>query len=349
MTTATPRHAQALPDAPGTRAAGSRRVERRSLRSRVRAWISGRVPPADALELTHRNVYILPTRAGLLFAVTVAVLLVASINYQLNLGYLLTFLLAGSGAVSMHATHRTLRGLVLRLKPPTPAFAREAAPIEVVLTNPQAIARHGVGLRLDTHDEAGTVWVDVPSASQAGATLTFVPPHRGRHALPPVIVETRFPLGLFRAWSVWRPASSLLAYPQPESPAAPLPTARPTPGVHGRTAQARDGGDVEGVRPLRRGDAPNRVVWRKAARALEGSGELPVRDFASPARWRLGLDWNDARPLPPEERLRRLAGWVLAADAAGADYALLLPGRELPAAGGDAHRRACLEALALWA
>ena len=31
---------------------------------------------------------------------------VASINYQLNLGYVLTFLLAGSGVVSMHVTHK---------------------------------------------------------------------------------------------------------------------------------------------------------------------------------------------------------------------------------------------------
>ena len=43
------------------------------------------------------------------------VLLLASINYQLNLGYVLTFLLAGSGVVSMHLTHATLRGLTLRL------------------------------------------------------------------------------------------------------------------------------------------------------------------------------------------------------------------------------------------
>jgi uncharacterized protein (DUF58 family) len=39
---------------------------------------------------------------------------------------------------------------------------------------------------------------------------------------------------------------------------------------------------------------------------------------------------------------------VLAAHRAGADFALRLPGVELPPAQGDAHRRACLEALALW-
>ncbi len=328
--------------------AAGRRVERRSLRSRVRAWISGRVPPSDTLELTHRNVYILPTRAGLLFAATIVVLLIASINYQLNLGYLLTFLLAGSGSVSMHVTHRTLRGLTLHLKPLQPAFAAQAAALEVVLTNPGQ-ARHGIGLRLDTHDDAGTVWVDVPAAAQSVATATLLPTRRGLQALPPMIIETRFPLGLFRAWSVWRPASKLLVYPKPEVPAAALPGARPTHAGSADGALRSDGGETSGVRPYRRGDPLNRVVWRKAAKTFNSGGELVSRDVSTPARWQLWLDWQACGPMAPEDRLSRLTAWVLDGQTQGADYGLRLPGREIPLARGDAHRRACLEALALWA
>src|SRR6195952_4191835 len=78
-------------------------------RARFQKWVNSRQPRTDTLLLTQRNVYILPTRAGWMFAVTLVVLLLASINYQLNLGYVLTFLLAGSGVVSMHITHGTLR------------------------------------------------------------------------------------------------------------------------------------------------------------------------------------------------------------------------------------------------
>jgi uncharacterized protein (DUF58 family) len=324
-----------------------RRVERRSLRSRIRSWISGRVPPSDTLELTHRNVYILPTRAGLLFAGTLLVLLVASINYQLNLGYALTFLLAGSGTVSLHVTHRTLRGLTLHMKPLQPAFAGQAAALEVVLTNPSH-ARHGIGLRMNAHEDAGTVWVDVPAGSQTVATATLVPTQRGLRSLPPVTVETRFPLGLFRAWSVWRPASRLLVYPKPESPPAPLPAARPTHGGSADGLQRSDGGETQGVRAYRRGDPLNRVVWRKAAKTFD-SGELVSREVATPARWQLWLDWQACGPMAPEDRLSRLVAWVLDAELQGADYGLRLPGRDLAPARGDAHRRACLEALALWA
>ena len=87
--------------------------------ARLRAWWLARVPLADTLALTQGNVYILPTRAGWMLAATLAVLLVASINYQLNLGYLLTFLLAGCAAAGMVVGHGTLRGLTLHLPPPT--------------------------------------------------------------------------------------------------------------------------------------------------------------------------------------------------------------------------------------
>ena len=63
--------------------------------------------------------------------------------------------------------------------------------------------------------------------------------------------------------------------------------------------------------------------------------------------------WLDERLLPTglglEQRLSRLAGWVLAAERAGAHYGLRLSGVEIAPARGDAHRAACLQALALYA
>ena len=88
------------------------------VRRRFRQWWQARLPLTDTLTLTQRNVYILPTRPGFMLGLTLLLLLVASINYQLNLGYLLTFLLAGSAVVGMHVCHATLRGLTLNLMAP---------------------------------------------------------------------------------------------------------------------------------------------------------------------------------------------------------------------------------------
>ncbi len=328
------------------RASGSAPVREHFIARRFRAWWQDRLPRSDTMLLTQRNIYILPTRAGLLFAATLVVLLIASINYQLNLGYVLTFLLAGSGAVSMHLTHNTLRGLTLYLKPAAAVFAGDPAALEVVLSSPRT-PRHGIGLKVEAARNATLTWVDVPAGGQATARVSFVPPMRGRHAVPTLSAETRFPLGLFRAWTVWRPAAQVLVFPAPERPAAPLPAMRPVPGGPTQVRQLQ-GGEFEGVRAYRRGDPARLVFWKKAAKAIEIGGDLVSRDTSASAHRELWLDWQGCGTLASEERLSRLTAWVLAAERAGASYGLVLPGVDLPRAHGQAHQRRCLEALALW-
>jgi uncharacterized protein (DUF58 family) len=316
------------------------------VRRRFHAWLQGRLPRRDTMLLTQGNIYIVPTPAGFMFGFTLLVLLVASVNYQLNLGYVLTFLLAGSGVVSMHLTHATLRGLTLRLKPPAPVFAREPAVLDVVMTSPAA-ARFGIGLKMAAAPMSTFAWSNVPAGGQSTTQVSFVPADRGLHEVPAITAETRFPLGLFRAWTVWRPAARLLVYPHPETDAPRPPAARHVPG--GPTqSRSVEGAEVEGVRGYRRGDPPKRIAWKKAAQALEAGGELVSRDTSASAHQELWLDWAACAGLEPEARLSRLAAWVVAAHRAAADYGLRLPGAELPPAGGEPQRRRSLEALALW-
>jgi len=315
-------------------------------RARFRSWADARSPRSDTLLLTQRNLYILPTRAGWMFGVTLIVLLLGSINYQLNLGYVLTFRLAGSGVVSMQLTHATLRGLTLHLKPIAPVFAGEPAVLDLVLTSPGA-ARFGIGLKVSCAPETTLSWINVPALGQAHAQVSFVPALRGGHAAPTLGAETRFPLGLFRVWTVWRPAAQLLVYPRPEQPAVALPPAR-TVAAGPTQSRSADGGEVEGVRAYRRGDPLKLIAWKKAAKALETGGELVSRDTSASAHRQLWLEWQACGALAPEERLSRLTAWTLAAHRGSADYGLRLPGTEIAPADGDAQRRLCLEALALW-
>jgi uncharacterized protein (DUF58 family) len=308
----------------------------------VRAWFENRLPRSDSQTLTQRNLYILPTKAGWGFSLTLAVMLLASVNYQLNLGYALVFLLGGAALVAMHQTHANLRRLMLRVKAPAPVFAGEAATIEVVLDNPGR-ERHGVGMGLYDRRRHGMTFCDVPALGSSPLRLRFTPTTRGRHALPTLLVETHFPLGLFRAWTVWRPAAEVLVYPAPEQQAPPLPASQPS-GSGEHQTRTGTGGEFEGVRAYRRGDALRQVVWKKMAR----SGEMISRDTQASTALALLLDYAGAGTAPGEARLSRLAAWVLAAERLGQGFALRLPGLDLPPASGEAQRRAALEALALW-
>jgi len=157
------------------------------LRSRIDGWFLSRRPPSDQLELTQRNVYILPTRAGWLLAGTLLVLLVASINYQLNLGYLLTFMLAGCVAVGMHVCHGTLRGLAMHLVAPDAQYAGAAAVLRVVLHNTRRSVRYGIGMAVRGSGQWS--WSDVPAQGSATVEVPHVQVHvahdrPGRHAVP---------------------------------------------------------------------------------------------------------------------------------------------------------------------
>jgi uncharacterized protein (DUF58 family) len=315
-----------------------------ALRRRIGAWWEGRHAPAEQWCLSQRNIYIVPTRAGLFFGITLVVLLIASINYQLNLGYALTFLLAGSALASMHMTHNSLRGLTLHARPPAPVFAGERATLELVVTNPGS-ARHGVGFGAYAAGERMQLaFAEIPAAGQSQVTVGLKTHRRGLQPLPLLRIESRFPFGLFRAWSLWRPAGQLCVYPRPEQPAAALPAAGPVAGGPVPARSAVQGGEFDGLRPWRRGDSLRQVAWKKVAR----TGELVSREGREAARRELWLDWSHTRQPDPESRLSRLAAWVLAAEQQGLAYGLRLPGRDLPPSDGAAHRHAALLALATW-
>ena len=325
-------------------------------KNRFNKWFENRLPFSDQVTLTQRTVYILPTRPGLMLGVTLLTLLVASINYQLNLGYLLTFLLAGSALVGMHVCHGTLRGLAMHLIAPSAHYAGSAAAFDIKLSNEKRSIRYGIGLSVFNPSVKSTKqdhwsWADVPAQGSSTVQVAFKPERRGLHRLPTLTAETRFPLGTFRVWTVWRPAAQMLVYPAAEANPPSLPPGEPRSGGAAHTARAQNSGEFDGVRTYRRGDPLKLVVWKKAAKADENdsreSGGLVVRDTQQAQRHELWLDYVQAGTGGQEQKLSRLCAWVLNADKLAIDYGLRLPALEIKPGCGEAHKRLCLEALAL--
>lgn len=310
------------------------------LRQRFQRWFEARLPQSDVITLTQRNVYILPTRPGFMLGATLLVLLVASINYQLNLGYLLTFLLAGSAVVGMHVCHGTLRGLTMHLIASGAYYTGASVVLDINIQTQRRSIRHGIGLAVLGSGQ--WVWTDVPAQGSATVHLAFKPQRRGLHRVPTLTAETRFPLGTFRVWTVWRPAAQVLVYPAPELMAPPLPPGEPRAGG-AASAQPQTSGEHDGVRAYRRGDPMKLIVWKKAAQ----SNQLVSRDAQQVLRHALWLDQQHCGTPHLEAQLSRLCAWVLLADQRGLDYGLRLTGLEIPPGSGDAHKKRCLQALAL--
>lgn len=304
--------------------------------------LRGDGPREGSLTLDRSRIFVLPTRLGLWFGLLLAVMLLGAVNYGNNLGMLFVFFLGSAGVVSILHTYHTLEGLEFRPGRTPAVFAGETAAYRVVLHHPGRAPRRGVELR-PIHTGAEPVCVDLPTG-ESTVVLPCQTVRRGRTPLGRIRVASRYPLGLFRAWShlEFRELECLV-YPRPAA-SQPWPAAARAAEGDGSGA----GGDPEelmGLRPYAPGDPLRRVHWKASAKR----DQLVVKEEGGGARVELWLDWDQLPGLPTEERLSRLCRGVLDAHQADLAWGLGLPGVALPTDRGPRHRQRCLAALAEYA
>ena len=303
-------------------------------------------PEEGEVFLTQRRVFIVPTGAGWGFVAMLMVLFIGSVNYNLNLGFAMTFLIAACALVDMHLTFRNLAHLHLAAGRTTPVFCGDVAQFELHLINRRLHDRYAiwldfVGLPSATVAQA----IDVAATGTSRVTLSMVTTVRGWLPAPRVRLVTRFPLGLLRAWSYWQPAVRVLVYPQPEIHAPALPMSG-SALEQGSGPSGHD--DFAGIRAYQVGDTMRHLAWRQIARVdLSLGGALVTKHFDGGAARELRIDFT-ALPasLQLEQKLSRMTRWILDAEAMGAPYAFCLGELLLPAACGPAQQSRCLQALA---
>ncbi|HYA38973.1 MAG TPA: DUF58 domain-containing protein [Candidatus Methylomirabilis sp.] len=295
--------------------------------------------PAEIV-LGRRQLFMLPTRYGLLFALLLAVQLLAAINYGNGLAYALTFLLGSLAVVSMLYTHRNLLHLRLAARREAPVFAGEVALFRIHLINEASVPRFSVAVVCNNNEIA---CVDIPARGFVAVDLPVPATQRGWLAAPPISISTRFPLGLLYSWSRRVVLDqTCLVYARPAEPTA----FRVSSAEGFETAQGfqKGGDDFIGVREFRPGDSPRHVDWKAAAR-----GEVwHTKQFGGGYQATVWLDWDALQGLDAETRISVLTRWVLEAQRQGMLYGLRLPGQAFPAGNGDAHQYECLRALALF-
>jgi uncharacterized protein (DUF58 family) len=293
---------------------------------------------AGPVRLTQRRIYILPTRHGLLFALTLILLLVGSINYGLGLGFVLTFLLVSMGLVSILHTWRNLANLLINKEKIDNVFAGDEAVFTIGVANTGRLPRYAIGL----DQQPASAYTNVPPKAYSPLSLRVKSDKRGVLKAPRFNLFSEYPLGLLHAWSYVYLDMQCLVYPRPETPAQPLPYSGNKAGNVNLQAIGND--DFANLRNYRPGDSPRHIAWKAAARE-QG---LLTKEFSGESGGDVWLDFDAIHHLDMEARLSRLTRWVIDADAAQLRYGLRLPPLTLPLNHGPTHRNRCLEALALY-
>ncbi|HET6329737.1 MAG TPA: DUF58 domain-containing protein [Holophagaceae bacterium] len=254
------------------------------------------------------------TRLGWEYLLALMLIGLFAVNSGNNLLYLVFSLMLGLFLVSGVVSRRSLRNLKPLDLDEGNLFARVRGGLRLRFTDGAPRRIRGLELRLAM--EGG----EVETAFFAGgggdaepvAVLHARAGKRGWTRLTGLELRTRHPFGfLEKAWH-FELDRSLLVLPHPRAPQA----APGDPAKEGQIRTLPRPGDSspEGARPMRPGDPPARVHWKRSAQRPQG--ELWVRTFEEeqPLALHLELDlgaWAPGRNF--ERELERLSGAILQA------------------------------------
>jgi len=275
----------------------------------------------------------------MIYAIVVFTMLLGSMNYNNNMGFALTFLLASIGIISIYHCHRNLADVYLHFAGSQPAFAGESVRFNFIIENRSVYTRVQLRFGHSGHQE---ICDSLAPGERQHVDVRIDSVRRGRLNLPRLLLSTRYPLGLLRAWAWINMDITEVVYPQP-APNAPLSmTNHSGNSTAGRRSSGDD--DFSGFRTYRVGDPPKRIAWKILAR----TGDTLITEYHGGAHDLVWIDWHDYPTSDPEERLSLLTRRVLDTEVAGNAWGLRIPGQVIRPDRGATHQHQCLQALALY-
>lgn len=254
-------------------------------------------------------------RPGLIYLVIMAVMFVGSLLGRSNMLMLVFALMAGPFVLNGWITFNMLKRTRVERRVPPHAMAGEVVTAEIILHNRKRwIAGWLMAVRdrisgLHEQLEADVLFARVPPRSSRSAVYHLRLMQRGTYDLGPILVSTRFPLGLVERSLMFEAPDQLIVFPR---------VGRLTPewkrrcGVSDELVHRRDTkrgtfeDDFHRMREYRWGDNPRAIHWRTSAR----QNQLMVREYHQSRDWNLLilLDlWVPRRPLEEDHDRVELA------------------------------------------
>ncbi len=295
-----------------------------------------RKPEDLPLLVNWRRVFIFPTKPGLFFGFITLLMLIASLNFNNNMGLMMTFLLFGLAQVAMYRVFFNMKGLTIHHVNAKPVFLGELSEYKVYLQSGET--KYDLCIRNDTTEKC---LVELPAEKQKSLSVYLETKKRGWQKCGKVRVASAYPFGLFFAWIYTNFDSRCLVYPTPENSPPPLPMHAQD---EGKTNVIFDGEEFHGLKPFQSGDSMRMIAWKRTAQ----TGELVSREFQYTQGEKLLLDFSQISMSDTERKLSRLTAWVLLAYKQQIDYCLKLPEYNSGFGYSLDHHLGCLKALALY-
>lgn len=288
--------------------------------------------------INKKNLYILPSAFGWVFAFSMLGMFIGAINYQISTLFLFTFLLAICAMSSAIVAHKNLDNIRIRCLPIPLTAAFHTAEIEIEC-EPNHFSRFDLNATfLGEKPQAYVNYIN----GKVLFSIRLCVKKRGRYSLAPIKIFTRYPLGLFTVWTWLLFKQEYIVYPEPLD----------TGNLHNKSInpQKKHTPSIEDddLKELRQIENPwsnrSKIAWKIAAR---GQGWF-MKQFESQVGEHSIFRLKDLPGNDVEKKLRQLSFLVLSADKRQEPYALQLENETVIPQLGEQHLQDCLTKLALY-
>ncbi len=258
----------------------------------------------------------------------------------------MAFLLFGLGILSFWKTYFHLRGIRLVRWRARPVFAGDRIRFTLQVNTSgrdkaDVLFSAGPDFEKTNEDRLLVTGVDLLAHQDNRVSVKMPSRNRGWACLSRVRLTSGYPLGMFQVSRIIAINARCLVYPKPLRGDLSNYCGRAADEKGEETGPGMD--DFKELSGYQPGDPPQRIAWKASSR---GRG-MQTKHFQGTYGPSKVFDF-DAIAGDTEHRLRVLCAQVLDADREKHAYALKLPGRQIEAGMGEAHKLRSLRALALF-
>ncbi len=297
-------------------------------------WIDKRIPlQTEQLKLSRKSIYILPTKFGFLFGLILVAMLVGSINYEINMGFLLTFLFSAIFFIGMLQSYKNFNTVTLAPQPIKPVFASEN-----VTVNFLSLSKH-ITFNTAIQIEKQQAYHNLNEKSLVPITIKGY--KRGIYRINKIKLFSIYPMGHFYVWSWFKTDLEIIVYPQPKAISNTEQISK-TNKVGENSSQRKGSDELYSYKHYQAGDPIQRIAWKKTAQ----TGKLHSKEMSKLISDDYYIDWHQFSHLATEERLSLMCHLVLDAHNRNEMYGLILPDVEINPEHSEQHKHACLKELA---
>lgn len=308
-------------------------------RNRFNKWLSRRIPAANEQKLSNKNIFILPTKFGYGYILSVFTLFLLGTNYQNNLIILMSYLFASVFLTSMLYSFFNLSRLkfVFNSKLTTYATQTTYIPLSVLSKN----KRFDVSFVFVDNEKS---YEPVIEAGESVINIPYKALIRGVNNPGRLKISSEYVLGLFISWThldfdcevVTYPAKKVFNHIKHDS-------FEDHAELNGN--RIIEGGDDFGeLREYKTGESNAQIAWKQLARGQGWLTKTTQQELGNTV-W---LSLQHLPTAPIETKLEMLCFLALDHHKNNTPFGLALDSKQIEPSTGSQHIKQCLEALALY-